>query len=67
MNATSGTEGRALGTPLQGSVVPGVPLTLGVARALPRAVLVRPFGPLKCPNSRGRMNPCPSQHRKLEI
>ena len=39
----------AVGPPLQGSVLPG-------GRSpweLPRALLARPFGPLKCPNSSG--------------
>jgi hypothetical protein len=49
MNATFGTEGRALGSPLQGFVFPG---DCRSPWALPRAVIVRPFGPLKCPNSR---------------
>jgi len=47
MNVTSGTERRGFGSPLQGSVFPGGRSPW----ALPRAVLARPFGPLRCPNS----------------
>ena len=49
MNVTSRTEGRAVGSPLQGFVFPG----FRSPWALPRAVIVRPFRPLKCPNLNG--------------
>jgi len=57
-NNMCGTDRIFLGPPVQGSASRGALDSLGVARALPRALIDRPFRPQKCRNSR-RGNPRP--------